>query len=80
MQQQLYMWQQMALQLAARTDPAMAEQMAKTIAAQTGQTPEGGTNAPAAEETDLSTSEETGGEAPFMTRVRERTNAASQPG
>lgn len=80
MQQQLYMWQQMALQLAARTDPAMAEQMAQTIAAQTGQTPEGGTNAPAAEETDLSTSEETGGEAPFMTRVRERTNAASQPG
>ena len=80
MQKQLYMWQQMALQLAARTDPAMAEQMAQTIAAQTGQTPEGGTNAPAAEETDLSTSEETGGEAPFMTRVRERTNAASQPG
>ena len=80
MQQQLYMWQQMALQLAARTDPAMAEQMAQTIAAQTGQTLGGGTSAPAAEETDLSTSEETGGEAPFMTRVRERTNAASQPG
>lgn len=80
MQKQLYMWQQMALQLAARTDPAMAEQMAQTIAAQTGQTMEEGTSTPEVEQTDLSASEETGGEAPFMTRVRERTNAASMPG